>query len=731
MIERPTLRPSVYYLPFFVSGFAALLYQVVWQRALFALFGVNIESVTVIVTAFMIGLGVGSLAGGRLSKRSRVPLLGTFGLIELCVGAFGLISLPLFRFVGSATAGAPPTAIAAVAMALLLIPTVLMGSTLPLLAAHVVRSTGNVGESVGMLYFVNTYGSAVACFAAAFVVMRTLGESGAVHLAASLNLIVGLGALLGQRLTRDPAASDADAHRHRSSEAALALSPALALAGVCGFISLAYEIVWYRLYAFASGDAARCFAALLGAYLAGIAFGSVGIRDMSRRGFLTRPRASLGLLANLIIWAGVVSFLVGPLVAAALQHHLVYQTTLPLVALGAGLMGASLPLLSHAAIAPGDDVGRRLSFLYMANIVGSAAGSLTVGFVLMNYASLQHIAVMLLVASLAVTAWLLRPGRTPGMRVAMAGLLCAATLAVCAPLLYGHLYERLLMYDEPGLPFEHVVENRSGVIAVSSNGTVYGGGVYDGKFNTDLFHDTNGIYRAFALSALPREPREVLMVGLSSGSWAQVIVNHPSVAHLTIVEINPGYLELIARYPAVASLLHNPKVTIIIDDGRRWLISHPARTFDLTVMNTSVHQRAYSTNVLSVEFLQLVKRHLNRGGVHYYNTTYSEEALHAGVSVFPYAIRIANFLAVSDSPLRLDRQVWQQRLARYTIDGAPVVRPNDASAPESLRGIWAHLDELSASPSPASDGVETGDSLRRRLARAAVITDDNMGSEWQ
>jgi predicted membrane-bound spermidine synthase len=729
MIERPTLRPSVYYLPFFVSGFSALLYQVVWQRALFALFGVNIESVTIIVTAFMMGLGVGSLAGGRLSKRANVPLLGAFGLIELCVGAFGLISLPLFRVVGSATAGAPPVATGAVAMALLLIPTVLMGSTLPLLAAHVVRTTGNVGESIGMLYFVNTYGSAMACFAAAFIVMRAFGESGAVHLAASLNFVVGLSALLGQRLLHDPAVSGADGRRHGPSEAALSLSHALALAALCGFISLAYEIVWYRLYAFASGDAARCFAALLGAYLAGIAFGSVGIRDMSRRGLLERPRASVGLLANLIIWAGVVSFLVGPFVATAMQHQLVYQVTLPLVALGAGLMGASLPLLSHAAIVPGDEVGHRLSFLYMANIVGSAAGSLTVGFVLMNYASLQHIAVLLLVASLAITAWLLRQGRAPGVRLAMAGLFCAATLALCAPLLYGQLYERLLMYDEPGLPFEHVVENRSGVIAVSSNGTVYGGGVYDGRFSTDLFHDTNGIYRAFALSALAREPRDVLMVGLSSGSWAQVIVNHPSVAHLTIVEINPGYLELIARYPAVASLLRNPKVTIIIDDGRRWLISHPERTFDLTVMNTSVHQRAYSTNVLSVEFLQMVKRHLNRGGVHYYNTTYSEEALHAGVSVFPYALRIANFLAVSDSPLRLERQVWQQRLARYTIDGLPVVVPGDASTPKKLDEIWAHLDE--SSPSPASDGVETGDSLRRRLARAAVITDDNMGSEWR
>ena len=181
---------SFYYLLFFLSGFPALLYQIVWQRALFTLYGVNIESITMIVTVFMLGLGLGSLAGGRLSTYPKIKPLLAFGLIEASIGAFGLASLHIFHRVGSVTAGHSTFVTGIIAFALLLVPTMLMGSTLPLLVEHVVRRTGNVGESVGSLYCVNTFGSGVACLAAAVVLMRVLGESGSVNLACSFNLIV-------------------------------------------------------------------------------------------------------------------------------------------------------------------------------------------------------------------------------------------------------------------------------------------------------------------------------------------------------------------------------------------------------------------------------------------------------------------------------------------------------------------------------------------------------------
>ena len=181
---------------FLASGFAALLYQVIWQRSLFAIYGINIESVTVVVTAFMLGLGLGSLVGGAVSKDPRRPALLLFSLVELSIGAFGLASLPLFQWVGNFTLDLPPVATALVTFLLVLVPTMLMGGTLPLLVAYAVRKSGNVGKSVGQLYFVNTLGSAIASIAGVMVIMPPLGEAATVRFAALVNFSVGFGALI-------------------------------------------------------------------------------------------------------------------------------------------------------------------------------------------------------------------------------------------------------------------------------------------------------------------------------------------------------------------------------------------------------------------------------------------------------------------------------------------------------------------------------------------------------
>jgi spermidine synthase len=179
-IDMPRAAFRWLYILFFFSGFPALIYQIVWQRTLFAIYGVNIESVTIVVSAFMLGLGLGSLLGGRISQSPTAPLLLLFGGIELGIAAYGMLSLPLFHWVAGFTAGAPPLETGLLSFALVLVPTVLMGATLPLLVAQLVKLSGNVGRAVGALYFVNTLGSAVACFAAALVTMRYLGMSGSV-----------------------------------------------------------------------------------------------------------------------------------------------------------------------------------------------------------------------------------------------------------------------------------------------------------------------------------------------------------------------------------------------------------------------------------------------------------------------------------------------------------------------------------------------------------------------
>lgn len=185
--EDGGLREMQLYCIFFLSGFAALFYQLIWQRALFTLYGTSAESVTVVVTVFMLGLGLGSLAGGALSRSPRVSPTLAFAIAELLIGACGLASLPVFRWVASLTPYAAGMEVGLPAFALLLVPTLCMGATLPLLSSFAIARSGNVGRSLGMLYFVNTLGSAAACAVAALAAFGVLGQGGAVQLAAGVN----------------------------------------------------------------------------------------------------------------------------------------------------------------------------------------------------------------------------------------------------------------------------------------------------------------------------------------------------------------------------------------------------------------------------------------------------------------------------------------------------------------------------------------------------------------
>ena len=188
---------------FLVSGFAALVYQVAWQRTLFVIFGINIESVTIIVTVFMLGLGLGSLMGGQISKKSGFSQLLLFGIIELSIGVFGVFSLAIFSFIGTLTLGFTPFSTALTIFSLLLIPTILMGSTLPLLVSYYVNLYGNVGRSVGILYFVNTLGAAVASIIAVLILLPNLGLQKSVFTAAFLNLAVGVLVIVSVILKRE------------------------------------------------------------------------------------------------------------------------------------------------------------------------------------------------------------------------------------------------------------------------------------------------------------------------------------------------------------------------------------------------------------------------------------------------------------------------------------------------------------------------------------------------
>lgn len=175
---------------FVLSGFAALTYQVAWQRALFGIYGLNVESVTVVVTAFMLGLGLGSLAGGWVAVRAPVSRLAVFAVVEAAICGYGACSLAVFGWVGDLTGPLGPWPLFVPSFGLLLVPTALMGTTLPLLVGRDVDRQGNVGRALSGLYFANTLGGALAAIVAGVALMRWFGLQWTVWIAAGINAAV-------------------------------------------------------------------------------------------------------------------------------------------------------------------------------------------------------------------------------------------------------------------------------------------------------------------------------------------------------------------------------------------------------------------------------------------------------------------------------------------------------------------------------------------------------------
>ncbi|HEY2470705.1 MAG TPA: fused MFS/spermidine synthase [Terracidiphilus sp.] len=737
--EISTLQSAFwpFYLLFFLSGAPALLYQIVWQRALFTIYGVNIESVTIIVAMFMLGLGLGSIVGGRLSSISGMPSLRIFGLFELGIAAFGMISLHLFHAAAQFSAGQSNLVTGFVTFALLLIPTIFMGGTLPLLVAHLVKVNGNVGRSVGSLYAANTFGSGVACWLAASFLMRTFGESGVVHFAAALNLLVGAGAVIRSFVVNASESATGDTGDRptapRSGRETISLTAALCVSAAAGFVALGYEIIWYRVYSFASGGAAPAFAKLLAFYLIGIAYGSLAVHDVCEKKLKNDLNRTLQAASLVIASGAATAFLIEPCIAALLTWGVPLDFTYPLVSIAAALLAAVFPLISHAAIDPNEEAGKKVSYLYLGNIVGSTLGSFLIGFTIMDYLSTRGVTTLLLVFGFIMCASLAMIVRPLKRSLLIESFLACVLLILVSKPLFAHFYERLFLKSDyhAGYAFRDVLENRNGVITVDTDERVYGGGIYDGQFNIDPVTATNGLFRVYAIPAFHPQPEKVLVIGLASGSWAQILANYSKVNEMTIVEINPGYLPLIRQRPNVTSLIDNPKVHIEIDDGRRWLISHPDRKFDFILMNTSYNWRAHMSNLLSTEFMQILHQHLLPGGVAYYNTTSSGRVQLTGATSFPYALRLSNFLAVSDRPIVFDRAHCEQALTNYTLDGRRVF---DLSNPADRRVF----DSIVSMPLRNSENIgkyldqsiEDRSSLLNRLSGDRLITDDNMGTEW-
>jgi len=499
---------------------------------------------------------------------------------------------------------------------------------------------------------------------------------------------------------------------------------ALFLAAATGFIALAYEIVWTRVYNFASASSAQALGTLLGSYLLGLALGSLWSRRWQDTIATDKPR--LRALAQLLIGANIAAFLVVPAISW-LVTVVEWPQTLPLVMASAALLGTVFPLLCHLAIPADSQSGARMSYLYLANIIGSGLGSLLTGFVLMEWLALWQIAALLLVVAVVIGFATLR--LAPGSRKTDALLaVLALGLTGCTPLLYSHLYERLQFKRAyaANRPFTEIIESRHGVITIVDNKIINGNGAYDGMLETNP--RTGGdLYRPFFISAVHPAPREVLVIGMSGGAWTQILAHNPMVERVTVVEISHAYIELIQNHSLVSSILTNPKVHIVIDDGRRWLRRNPNRRFDVIVMNTTFHWREFTSALLGREFLELARSRLNPAGLLMWNCTGSARAVHTGMTVFPYTLLLGNNCIASLSPLVIDPERWRRVLRDYRIDGHPVY---DLTTTDGQAGL-EELLSLVTNPTTFAAKIQTRDQMEKLYGTAEIITDDNLGHEYK
>jgi spermidine synthase len=729
--DSPKFNADKFYVLFFISGFAAIIYQVVWQRALFQFYGVNIESVTIIVSIFMFGLGIGSLVGGYLSKVFSKYLLQLFVICELSVGIFGVFSLYIINYFSELTITGSTLTKSLVTYGMLAIPTIFMGSTLPILVSYFYNNIKNVGKTVSLLYFINTLGSAFASFFTVGVLFVYLGMFSTTLFAALCNFTVAvLGYMFisrgktaisaGSKETVNIEIKKADEYINKKRYFLI-----LILSGICGFIAMSQEILWIRLVSYSTGAQATVFAFVLGFILLGIAFGSY-----KASAYCEKYKDNIfQIIILLLLASSTLYFLLIPLISnsfAIIDQAAFFFMYLSLSVVSY-LTGAIFPLLSHYAINTSKNVGFSVSGIYFSNIVGSTSGPIFTGFFLLQWFTFEKNVLFFSVFSflIGLILWMITLKDNPFKKKFAIGLIILAIISFSSfGFLYNNIFEKIYFKTkyESGEEFRHTIQNRNGIINTVSvpegDDIILGDGMYDGRFNISLLNNRNGIDRAYMMAALKLNPRKALEIGMSGASWSRVMANYSGLDSIDIVEINPGYLDIIDFYPENRTIKEDNRIKIYIDDGRRWLRTNNNK-YDFILMNTTFHWRSEVNNLLSVEFLEICKKHLNEGGVLYYNATGSKDVEYTAAKVFKYVTTYSSFVAGSDEPFTSDTTLKKMSLRKFIKDGEPVFKPDNKEMEEIL-------DKLAL-----SNIASKSDAIENDSEGLYILTDDNLASEYK
>ncbi len=687
---------------FFSSGACALVYQVMWLRMLALVFGVTVYAASTVLAGFMAGLGAGSWLAGRLAARIPKPLVA-FGVAEVLVGITAFSTpflLDALTTLWISIHPSLPSSLAAitvirfaVAFLLLIAPTSLMGATLPLVIKSAMTRDA-IGSRIGLLYAINTTGAIAGALVAGFYFISELGVMRSFQIAAATNLVIGLIAIVaGNALPSQSATSDSTAATTPIADTTPSQQRLVLWAFfISGFLSLALEIIWFRMLVVFLRPTAYAFTIMLGCVLAGIALGSalaspllrlrlpwikvlagiqalIGFAAVVSFNLLTRAQAASDAATPLFERIGVNPYL-APLAASSLIAML--PTTL--------LLGVAFPIGLTLWIggASAQDTSRRTGVFYSLNVLGAILGSVLAGFVLLPWLGTKSS--LILVSSLATVSGVLlalsdrRNGSGMSMGVAATGALLLIGGAMAAVDPFDVAFERFhrneaLLWREEGAQTTVAVHDRRGNPPMR---VMY----LDGNHQANNSPGTAFVHHR--IGALPvmlhPNPKTALVIGLGGGATPGAVARMG--VDTDVVELSQAVVAGSEFFKDINfDLLKRPNAHLHVDDGRNFMMMS-RKKYDVITADIILPRHAGAGSLYSKEYYELVRSRLAPGGLAMQwnggdTETEYKLLMRTFMSVFPYTTLWGDgsLMLGSMEPFTLSQTAYEAR--RKTFEQFP------------------------------------------------------------
>ena len=623
---------------FFLSGASGLIYETVWLRVLTRVLGNTVYATSVILAAFMAGLALGSFAIDSWSKNKQ-NLLRFYAYLELGIGLCAIVLLfilpnltPLYRIfyhLAGDNRLALTAAQSAMLFILLLVPTFLMGGTLPLLTSYTRRHEASFTGRTGYLYGINTLGAVIGVLGSGMILIGSIGEMRTVIVGAVLNLFAAYIAysLSGTEGTAPSGATKGQALEDISPYSDTVKKFILIAYALSGFTAMAYEIVWTRIFQLYIGTSIYAFSLMLGAYLIGLGAGSIwGARQFERA---KDPLPWFGMAQAAIAFYGIFGLYLLAYFIQPFQSNmdLVGMIVVPLIIITpiTFLLGALFPAMSKSFVKNEADVVRSVGRLYALNTIGCILGSLACGFIFISALGTKNTVLLLAGINVLIGASALLYSRALSnklsFRVTAAGsILVILIMGVNLPdpflwIAKDRAENTIQLARSSGPSFFYHKENAAA--------TTTAFGLVDLPQTKKLLINGTGVTKlcletklmAHLPILLHPHPRSFLAVCFGMGTTLRSAWTYKDL-RCDVVDLVPEVYECFKYFHANGpKILADPRVRHFVDDGRNYLLMR-RDTYDVITVDPSPPTWSAGTvNLYSREFFALCKQHLNAKGL--------------------------------------------------------------------------------------------------------------------